>query len=425
MMSGQRRILLMQVLLISLAFLATAAVQEEAIASSFGRYHAVVIGNQNYKHLQKLETPLADAQEVAEILKDQYGFEVTLLPDATREEIMRTLIQLRNAFNRQDDNLLIYYAGHGYLNPSNNVGYWQPIDAEKESELYWISSSDLTDFLRGLQAKHILVIADSCFAGSMLTRDSGAVLDYGSEVWLRRMRDKKSRNAFTSGGEEPVIDTGGGSHSIFAKVLIEVLKNNSNILDGRRLFDIVKQRVVNNASQTPRYEPIHMTGHEDGDFIFVPKGVKTLPIVETTRNTGQEGLRSGATPRIDEDKHDWERLSNKGTEGLKSYLLLHSNGKWADEARDRIARLQPKPQRPVVTLTKAEQDRLESEWQREQHANRTVSKEQQAQALYEWQKDVSYSSSSETVKNFLQRFPVGSHVPDAERKLSELRALGQ
>jgi uncharacterized caspase-like protein len=436
MMSGQRRILLMQVLLISLAFIATAAVQEEAVASIFGRYHAVVIGNQSYQYLEKLNTPLNDARDIARILEQQYDFKVTLLLDKKRDEIMRSLSGLRRTMTKED-NLLIYYAGHGVLDEATDAGYWQPIDAEGDSVVNWIPFTDLITLLKGLQANHILVIADSCFAGALqTTRNSGVALDYGSESWLRRMREKKSRTALTSGGIEKVLDGGGGNHSIFAKALIDTLRENNAILDGQRLFDQVKLLVVNNnAAQTPNYDPIRLTGHEFGDFIFVPKGVKALPIVETTRNTGQEGIRSGATPRIDEDRHDWEILTELGEDGLKSYLQRHSNGKWADEARKRIARLQPKPepQRPVVkrTLPQEEKDRLEAEWQREQHANssstalnRTVSKEEQDQIDDEWQK-IQGAGTSHTIEGFLRMYPVGSHVPAVQQRLSDLRAVGR
>jgi len=56
---------------------------------------------------------------------------------------------------------------------------------------------------------------------------------------------------------------------------------------------------------------------------------------------------------------------------------------------------------------------------------RILTKEGQVQALYEWQHDICYSNSSRTVEEFLQRFPVGSHVPEAKKKLEELRAIGQ
>lgn len=438
MMSGQRRILLMQVLLISLAFLATAAAQEEAVASSFGRYHAVVIGNQSYQYLKKLNTPLNDARDIARILEQQYDFKVTLLLDKKRDEIMRSLSGLRRTMTKED-NLLIYYAGHGILDEATDVGYWQPIDAD-DSFVNWIPFTDLITLLKGLQANHILVIADSCFAGALqTTRNSGAALDYGSESWLRRMREKKSRTALTSGGIEEVLDGGGGNHSIFAKALIDTLRENNTILDGQSLFNQVKLLVVNNAAQTPNYDPIRPTGHEFGDFIFVPKGFTGTSVDKSPKGSIRDLLTR--SPKIDEDRHDWERLSKKGEKGFASYLLLHPDGKWADEARDRIARLQPKPepQRPVSavrTLTQAEKDRLEYEWQRDiqgvnsfstvkKPLDRTVSKEDQAQALYDWEHDIRYATKSRSVEDFLKRFPVGSHVPDAEQKLSELRAIGR
>jgi len=132
-------------------------------SSSFGRYYALIIGNQNYQHLTNLKTPLADATKVARVLKVKYGFEVELLPDATRDQIMRAISRLRKKLNREQDNLLIYYAGHGYLDRISGVGYWQPVNAEEDVNVNWIPTSDITTLLKVIRAKHALVVADSCF----------------------------------------------------------------------------------------------------------------------------------------------------------------------------------------------------------------------------------------------------------------------
>ncbi len=81
-----------------LLFLAAAAPVQAA--SPYGRFHALVIGNQNYKHLKPLKTPRADAKAVAEVLKKQYGFEVDLLLDGNREQIMRAISKLRRTNNQ-------------------------------------------------------------------------------------------------------------------------------------------------------------------------------------------------------------------------------------------------------------------------------------------------------------------------------------
>ncbi len=84
----------------------------------FGRYHALVIGNSSYRNLPNLEPARADAEAVAELLDDRYGFEVTLIQDGTRYDILSALNELPARLT-DDDNPLIYYAGHGELDKVN------------------------------------------------------------------------------------------------------------------------------------------------------------------------------------------------------------------------------------------------------------------------------------------------------------------
>ena len=263
-------------LLIALTVLPAAAQAE------FGRFHALVIGNQNYTHLEKLETPLADAEAVAKVLEEQYGFTVDLLLDKTRVDILLALDKLRRTMTSEEDNLLIYYAGHGYLDEPTGTGYWQPVDAEKDNYVYWIPTDEITRLLKAIRAKHVLVVADSCYSGSLLMRDSGVRLPTGMErdEWLRRMQVRRSRTALTSGGEEPVLDGGGSGHSVFAKALLEVLRENKAILDGDSLFDRIKRPVALNAPQTPFYGDIKMTGHDMGDFLLVPKELQGVTLLK-------------------------------------------------------------------------------------------------------------------------------------------------
>ena len=108
----------------------------------FGRYHALVIGNNEYEHLPRLQTAVSDAGAVAEVLRLKYGFEVQLLINASRQQILRAMNRYRADLTEQDS-LLIYYAGHGYLDRASNTGFWQPVDAEAEDDLNWIANDDL------------------------------------------------------------------------------------------------------------------------------------------------------------------------------------------------------------------------------------------------------------------------------------------
>jgi len=240
----------------------------------YGRYHALVIGNNDYLYLKPLKTAMNDARAMARLLGEQYGFDVTLLTNATRYDILKALTGYRAKLG-PGDNLLIYYAGHGVLDQAANEGYWQPVDAEPDIPANWIANGDLTTALKAMVAKHVMIVADSCYSGT-LTRAGitlGKPRDIGGggerQEWLRRTAGKRARTALTSGGLEPVEDGGGGSHSIFAKTLMGALAENSDVLDAQTLALALKRLVAVNAPQTPEYADIRQAGHDGGDFLFV------------------------------------------------------------------------------------------------------------------------------------------------------------
>ena len=260
-----------------------------AETGDFGTYHALVIGNNDYEHLPDLEMAVRDAEAVADLLEDKYGFVVERLIDTTRYKIIKAFDQMRATLT-DDDNLLIYYAGHGSLDTGSDEGFWLPVDAERDTSANWVSNNDITGKLRAMRAKHVLVVADSCYSGK-LTRTVSTKLRTGTDrtEWLRRMATRRSRTALTSGGLEPVLDAGGGNHSVFAKAFLEALETNNDVLDGQTLFDAIKNPIAVNADQTPQYDDIRKAGHDGGDFLFVPvKVVVTVSIAvpETTAATG-------------------------------------------------------------------------------------------------------------------------------------------
>ncbi len=252
-------------------------------AAEFGNYHALIIGNKQYTYWPRLATPETDAQETADVLRQKYGFKTKVLLNATRYDILRAFNEARKELTEKD-NFLIYYAGHGQLDTAIGRGYWVPIDGEIDSNANWISTFAITDIISAITAKHVLVVADTCYAGA-LTRSSLARLEAGMSDearyhWLKVMATKRSRTVLTSGDLKPVLDSGGGKHSVFAKALLDVLRESDDILEGQRLYQEISARVSYAAAavltdagpleQVPQYAPIKYAGHESGDFLFVP-----------------------------------------------------------------------------------------------------------------------------------------------------------
>lgn len=234
---------------------------------AYGRYYALVIGINDYKNLPKLNTAVRDAQTVAKTLQDLYAFNVTLLTDPSRADIVDALDEYRELL-AEEDNLLIYYAGHGWLDQQTQAGYWLPVNAKPDRRSRWVSNATLTTSLQGLLAKHVMVVADSCYSGT-LTRS--IKVPERNRAYLKRISEKRARVVLSSGGLEPVADSGGGQHSVFAAQFLKALRNNKGVLDGTQLFETVRQTVVLNADQTPEYSDIRRAGHEGGDFLFVRK----------------------------------------------------------------------------------------------------------------------------------------------------------
>ncbi len=232
-------------------------------------YHALVIGIDQYNKISKLKTAVSDAKAVATTLSSEYGFTVKTLLNATRADIIAAINDYRKKLT-VNDSLLIYYAGHGALDKEVDEGYWLPVDATEDNDLNWIpTSSEISGKLRAIEARHVMVVSDSCYSGK-LTR--GVVLSPKSQGELSRLQGKKARKILSSGGLEPVVDTNGKeNHSVFASAFLKALRENNQIMTATDLFSIVRSSVMRNADQTPEFGVIHKAGDDGGDFVFVKK----------------------------------------------------------------------------------------------------------------------------------------------------------
>ena len=246
-----------------------------------GRYFAVVIGNNTYNdgNYAALKSAASDATAVANVLRNRYGYQTKLLLNAGRLETMTALDDMRQQLGPQD-NLLIYYAGHGEIDASGK-GYWIPSDASSSSNKTWISNAMISDVLNAIPAKHILTVVDSCYSGTM-TRASTPSFDAGSMPadkwgsWVKTMVNGRSRTALTSGGLQPVPDVGAGNHSYFARAFLNVLQDNNRLLEAQRLYrelstSVALSSVNSPLPQSPQYAPIRFAGHESGEYFFLPK----------------------------------------------------------------------------------------------------------------------------------------------------------
>jgi len=259
------------------------------------RFHALIIGIDRYKHWSNLRSAVNDAKTLSDVLRRNFGYRhvsVLLNEQATRQNILRAL----DGYTRlgETESLLIYYAGHGWMDENRN-GFWVPTDAGRGNKFDYISNSRIKgDFFRKYKVKHLLIVADSCFSGSLLR---GGEPQRQQDWKLPSGFRKPSRWVMTSGDLAPVEDDDGAGHSPFATRMLQFLKYSERDAFGvQDLYVYMRQNLKSEPICNPMSSPQHMPG---GEFVFCrldqPVG-EPIPTTPRTRRPVSSGPRLKQTP---------------------------------------------------------------------------------------------------------------------------------
>ena len=148
-----------------------------------GVYRALIIGNNQYRNFSTLATAVNDARETDKVLREKYGFKTKLLLNADRYTILAALNELRETLDA-DDNLLIYYAGHGDRDRRDEeISYWLGVDADPHSQLLEVAE------LVGV-ADHESVTAVFLSAGAVPAPLAKVLKERGESVSIKKMRER-------------------------------------------------------------------------------------------------------------------------------------------------------------------------------------------------------------------------------------------
>ncbi len=225
------------------------------------KYYALLVACQDYddKSIPKLNNPIKETETFAKVLREKYGFEVEVLKNITRSDFGGKLLEYKSKLGA-DDNLLLFFAGHGISRNSNS--YWQFKDA-KNGNIYsgCFSAGELTSELQQYKSKHILVMSDACFSGNFCARageanNSNFTL---TDEFVERKYSLRSHNFMTSSSLETSPD-----QSEFTRSFVAYLLSNTNkyVWPEQIYFTI-----INTIQST---NPLYCTfaGDEGGGFFF-------------------------------------------------------------------------------------------------------------------------------------------------------------
>lgn len=240
-------------------------------------YHALVIGINEYEHWGDLRRAQKDAEGVAEVLAGKYDFaSVSTLFDeeANAVNIEDTLRRISSELN-ESDALLIYFSGHGYYDELLDEGFWIPSDGRMSIENQpavrdWVPNDRIKQYLAKSAARHVLIVSDACFSGSLF-KGGFPEVNPTTLSWYRHVIDQPSRWAITSGDMELVPDAG-----IFGIKLLQLLKfPPREVFSVTDLFSWLRQEVSAFEGTIPLAGPLNEPSHAmGGEFVFVNKGIE-------------------------------------------------------------------------------------------------------------------------------------------------------
>lgn len=236
--------------------------------AAFGQERvALLIAVDKYENWPSLKTPVKDCQAIAEVLQKHYGFTVKTLynEQVTAAAVLKAIKELIRQTGPQDE-VIIYYAGHGYRDPELSTGYWVPANGGKDTSGF-IANSVLADSLRVLKCQHLLLVSDSCFSGTLLKQQRDIEIEENEEEMAS---EKPSRQCFTSGSEEQKVDDENvQGHSPFAYYFRDsLLRNKKEAMPVSSLVKDVKLAMERNTSQKPGFGPLLSMGDQGGEFYF-------------------------------------------------------------------------------------------------------------------------------------------------------------
>lgn len=241
------------------------------------RDHALIFATDVYDNWQNLTNPINDARTIAKELENTYGFEVELFENNDIRDILLKVREYAAKEYLEDDQLFIFFAGHGHYDDLLGDGYIVGKNSQKNdpTNSTYLSFSILERALNNVPAKHVFLTMDVCFGGtfdSKMASGSRGEQDIYAEVsrqeFAARRLKYKTRRFLTSGGKEYVSDGRPGMHSPFARKFIEALRTNGGKDRILTLSEILNE--VSTVNPAPHYG--EFGDNEAGsDFIFMTR----------------------------------------------------------------------------------------------------------------------------------------------------------
>jgi uncharacterized caspase-like protein/uncharacterized protein YcfL len=292
---------------------------------------ALVIGNNDYQNVPKLEKAVNDAKAVSQAL-DKIGFEVMYLPNAGQKKMNQAVNEFAQRISGGGIGVF-FFAGHGLQ--INNQNFLLPIDIDapkgpNDVDDQAISLVRLQDKLADAKAKFSLLVIDAC-RDNPLPKKAGRSL--GGSLGLAQPASPNGQIVlFSAGANQQALDklndTDSNPNGLFTREFLPMISTPG--VSAADALKKVRSSVTSKARSIGHDQNPALYDQTDGDFYFIAGAPKQL---------ASAGPAAGPTVSQSAIELEfWSSIKNSSDpEDFKEYLARYPNGQFASIAQRRVA----------------------------------------------------------------------------------------
>jgi uncharacterized caspase-like protein len=223
---------------------------------------AIIIGNEKYKNEVLVPFANNDAKIFKEYVEKTLGVphdQIRFVENAGYNDLRIAINWLVQAMKvcRGQGKAIIYYAGHGIPNESDQSAYLLPVDGIGNDPASGFSLKEMYEKLSSVEAQSIIVFLDACFSGSK--REGGMLTSArGVAIKAKQAEPKGNLIVFSAAqGDETAYPYKDKKHGMFTYFLLKKLQETKGDVTLGELSDFLSAEVgresfvKNSKIQTP------------------------------------------------------------------------------------------------------------------------------------------------------------------------------
>ena len=261
----------------ALAFSLIASLVALAAPAHAEKRVALVIGNNDYKNVPKLQKAVNDARTMGETLK-QLGFSVMVAENQNRQAFSETLLAFDNAIE-PGDTAFFFYAGHGFEIAGQN--FLLPTDVpaagEGQEELVRDASVLADRIVERLQNKKVrtaILVFDACRNNPFERSGTRAVAGGGGLAPMTQLPEGVF-SVFSAGPRQTALDRlsndDANPNSVFTRTFAKEL-----LQPGENMVQVAQhtRRIVSEMAETVSHKQIPVYFDQMVDDVFLNGAAK-------------------------------------------------------------------------------------------------------------------------------------------------------